>query len=52
MKNKETRLTIKVTKELKENLKELAESKGLDMSSYLRMLITEKINEFKKDRKD
>jgi predicted DNA binding CopG/RHH family protein len=43
--NKDNTIFIRLTKEEKENLKKLAQIKGLSLSAFCRMLLKEKINE-------
>jgi antitoxin component of RelBE/YafQ-DinJ toxin-antitoxin module len=50
MKEKREFLQIQISKELKEESNQLARSKGLVLSSYVRMLLIEKVNEAKKNK--
>ena len=47
--NKEQSVFIRLEPEMKQTLKTLAEDKGLNISTYCRMILFEKMKEIKKD---
>jgi antitoxin component of RelBE/YafQ-DinJ toxin-antitoxin module len=46
---KECQITIKMNREQKDEFSAMAKSMGASLSSFVRMIVIEKINELKKD---